>query len=73
MNLFNQATVTSLFARYNHPNDGPIAFASLADTMRGFDYKAMMAQQGIRVDPRFGQPNGFLAPRTMRLGLHFFF
>lgn len=72
-NLFNQSTVTDRYVRYTHPNDGQIAFEHEADFFKGFDYRKMMAQQGIRVAPGYGWASSFQGPRTVRLGIHFSF
>jgi hypothetical protein len=72
-NLFNQSTVTDRYVRYTHPNDGQIAFEHEADFFKGFDYKKMMAEQGIRVAPGYGWASSFQGPRTVRLGVHFSF
>jgi hypothetical protein len=72
-NVFNQAAVTDVYTRYNHINDGPLAFLDITATMRGFDYRAMMFAQKIRADPRYGQADAFQSPRDVRIGLHFIF
>jgi hypothetical protein len=72
-NLFNQSTVTDRWMGYVHPNDGQIQFEHEADVFKGFDYKALMKEQNLRVDPRYGWASAFQGPRTARLGIHFFF
>ncbi len=72
-NLFNQSTITSRYMSYVHANDGQIQFEHEADVFKGFDYQALMKQQKLRVDPRFGWASAFQGPRTARFGLHFYF
>jgi hypothetical protein len=41
--------------------------------IKGIDAKALMAAQGIRVDPQYGLGNSFQGPRNARIQLSFFF
>ena len=69
LNLFDQDTTTNVFNTYNRTNmtlSNELFFA-------GIDTEALMAARGIQVDPRFGQPNTFQAPRAVRFALKYTF
>lgn len=72
-NLFDQDTAYTADVGYNHGNDGQVNFDNDADFFKGFDYKAMMAAQGLRTNPAFGHWNRFQGPRNIRFGIHFIF
>jgi hypothetical protein len=72
-NLFNHGMATNIYSRYDHANDGGIEFLNTADIFKGFDSKALLRTQSLRVDPRYGVASEFLNGRNMRFGLHFFF
>ncbi len=72
-NLLNQAAITGVDTRYNHPNDGDAQFTPLSSLYQKFDFRQVTAAQGLRVSPLYGMANSFQAPRSFRVGLHFFF
>ena len=64
LNLFNQATVTSVASAETLD----VIAISNDDFFKGYDVKRLIAQQNIRRNPLFLQPDAFQAPRTVRLG-----
>jgi TonB dependent receptor len=73
-NLLNQDTVTSRYTNYLNRNDGSyLQFQNPTDYFKGFDWKAMVAQQTLRTDPGYNKDDGWQAPRNMRFGLKFIF
>ncbi len=73
-NLFNQATVTDKYVLYSHTNDGGIFDATTqAQIFKGYDYKAKVAADGLRVDPQFGMAAAYQGPRSIRFGVTLFF
>jgi hypothetical protein len=72
-NLFNNSTVRDRFKTITHETDLYLNFENLSDPFKGFDTKALMAEQGMRTDPRYTMSSAFQAPRTLRLQLAFFF
>jgi len=72
-NLFNTATVIDRDTNYINANDGNIQFANEADFFKGFDYKALVTSQKLRVAPLFNLPSSFQGPRNIRFGFHFYF
>ncbi len=74
-NMLNSSIVTDRFNLYSHQIDGvvqvPDGIASIFS--KGVDVKALMATQGIRVDPEYGKADIFQGPRNMRFQLSFFF
>jgi hypothetical protein len=73
-NLLNTSTVTDRYNLYSHGVDGAIQVASISDIFtKGINGQALMAAQGIRVDPRYGLANAFQARRQARVQLAFFF
>lgn len=76
-NLFNTKTVTNEYTLYNHQlvNGGIIQpIGGLTGIFsNGVDVNALMAAQGIPVDPEYGQANAWQSPRMARLQLKFFF
>ena len=75
-NLFNSSTVTNEYTLYSHTDDGQINLPNSSPVTifsQGINVKALMAAQGIRVDPQYGQANSFQGPRNMRLQVAFRF
>ncbi|MEZ5400374.1 MAG: carboxypeptidase regulatory-like domain-containing protein [Bryobacteraceae bacterium] len=72
-NLFNNASVLSVFPEVTHANDGSVTFDNDTDIFKGYDTLSLMQTDGIRRDPRYGLPWAYQTPRSMRLGFHFFF
>ena len=72
-NCFNQSAVTGKYVGYNHANDGQVNIDNQADFFKGFNTKALIQAQGLRVDPRFNMANAYQGPRTMRFQMMFFF
>jgi hypothetical protein len=75
-NLFNSSTVTNKYTLYSHTDDGQINLPNSSPVTifsQGINVKALMAAQGIRVDPQYGQANSFQGPRNMRLQVAFRF
>lgn len=73
-NLFNQSTVTNRYQNYLHRQDGSyLQFENEADFFKGFDYKQMIADQELRLDPGYGWNSGFQGNRDIRFGLKFYF
>jgi hypothetical protein len=73
-NLFNSDTVTNKYTEYTHQIDAQVNVDSIASIFsQGINVQALMAAQGIRVDPEYGQPNGFQSPRSGRLQISFRF
>jgi hypothetical protein len=64
LNLFDQDTVTGLFAgRYRDQ----IAGITDAQFFQGFDAAAIAAARNLRPDARFGLANAYQGPRTVRI------
>ncbi len=72
-NLFNASTVTNKYQDMLHDDDGQLTFAHDADLFKGFNTKALMTAQKVRMDPQYGMSNGFMGPRSIRLQVSFFF
>jgi 3',5'-cyclic AMP phosphodiesterase CpdA len=73
-NVLNQDTVTGRYTNYLNRNDGSyLQFANPVDYFRGFNWKAMVVQQGLRTDPGYNQDSAWQSPRDMRFGLKFIF
>jgi hypothetical protein len=72
-NLFNSASVLDRSKSYTHPNDGSITFENTADIFKGYSVAKGMKDNEIRIDPQFYKANSFQGPRSLRLGIHFFF
>lgn len=72
-NALNTNTVTNKNSTLLHENDGYIGFAHDADVFKGYNTRALMATQGIRVSPYYNWANSFQSPRSLRLQLSFFF
>ncbi|MGH8247547.1 MAG: hypothetical protein ACREUU_14070, partial [Gammaproteobacteria bacterium] len=72
-NLFNHAMETSRNTGLDHGNDGGIEVENIANLFRGYDSRALMAAQRLRVSPFYNWANRFQGPRTMRFGFHFVF
>jgi hypothetical protein len=70
LNLFDQDTVTNVFNTYNRTN---LTIPNATFFAGGIDTEALMAARGIAVDPRFGQPNAFQAPRAIRFNVKYAF
>jgi outer membrane receptor protein involved in Fe transport len=74
VNLFNQKTPIWTFDLLNlhsvplwNPGDDP------GIVLNGYDYQALMAAQGVEVDPRFLKTRVFMSPITARFGVKFIF
>jgi len=73
-NVLNQGTVTGRYTNYLNRNDGSyLQFANPTEYFKGFYWKAMVAQQGLRTDPGYNHDNAWQSPRDMRFGLKFTF
>lgn len=72
-NLFNGSTVLDKYKTISHQLDGYLQFDAYADVFKGFDTRAMMAEQQIRQDPEYNMPTAFQSPRSLRLRLSFTF
>jgi hypothetical protein len=75
-NVLNSATVTDRYKTIANQNDvgsTGLSFADYADIFRGFDTPSLMRAQKVRVDPEYGLPNHFQAPRQLRFQMSFFF
>jgi hypothetical protein len=74
-NLFNHARVTNVFPALDHVNDGGINFDAnkTGQIFRGYNSRALITEQKLRLDPRYRLPNEFQIPRELRFGFHFFF
>ncbi len=72
-NLFNSSIATNKFADMLHDDDGQLQFEHEADIFKGYNAKALMTEQGRRMDPQYGLANGFQSPRGLRLQVSFFF
>lgn len=76
-NLFNTRTATNINSVLIHPDDGQIpesAFGnSYANIFKGFNTKALMAADNLRVNPLYGMASAFQSPRDCRLQLSFSF
>jgi hypothetical protein len=75
-NLLNSTTATNYFTQIEHQNDmggTGLQFSSYNAIFQGWDTKALMKAQGIRVDPEYGLPNSFMGPRQLRVQIAFFF
>jgi len=72
-NLFNQSTITDRFKTLQHSSDGQLQFDAYGDVFKGWDARALMQAQEMRVDPRYNLANSFQSPRFLRFQLSFFF
>jgi outer membrane receptor protein involved in Fe transport len=72
-NLFNQSTILDRFKQIEHESDGHLQFDDYADPFKGWDTRALMQEQGMRQDPRYGLTNSFQGPRSLRLQVSFIF
>jgi hypothetical protein len=75
-NLFNSATVTDRFKTITHSNDvgsTGLTFPSAAAVFKGWDTRALMTSQEIRVDPQYARASAFQGPRSERVQLSFIF
>lgn len=72
-NFFNTNIVTNRNVNLLHENDGVIGFDHDADFFKGFNTRALMQAQGIRINPYYTWASGFQSPRSARLQLSFFF
>jgi hypothetical protein len=72
-NLFNNATMTNENITLQHASDGQIQFDPNSDFFKGWDAKALMQAQGMRVNPLYGQASNYVGPRSLRLQIAFFF
>jgi hypothetical protein len=78
-NLFNNATVLDKSKGLLHPSDNQIQFQDkagndvYANIFKGFNARALMKAQDIRVDPQYGLASRFQTERTLRLQFSFFF
>ncbi len=70
-NLFNQNGRLRYWNTYNRGED--IIDISDADYFAGYDYEALIAAQGWRIDPRYGWTRQWQEPRSMRFGVKFMF
>jgi hypothetical protein len=75
INLFNHGRELSRFVGLDHANDGGINLFTdqTARILQGYNSRALITEQGIRLDPRYNLANQFQEPRTLRFGFHFFF
>jgi hypothetical protein len=73
LNLFNHGMEVGRLTALDHANDGGLSFQTEADIFKGYDTRALMSTQKLRVDPRHNVANQFLGPRTLRFGFHFLF
>jgi hypothetical protein len=74
--IFNATNTRIAFTRavtYQHSITGNLQFNPNSDFFKGFDYKALMAAQNKRADPRYGLANSWNDERTVRLAIHFIF
>jgi len=75
-NLFNSTTVTDRYKTIANQNDvgsTGLNFSNFADIFKGFDTQSLLKAQKVRVDPEYGLPNHFQAPRQVRFQMSFFF
>lgn len=72
-NLFNQKTALDKVTELVHPNDGQIHFSNSSAVFQGYDPKALMKAQDLRLNPAYGMVSAFQTPRTARIALRFFF
>jgi hypothetical protein len=71
LNLFNQDTAVSKYSTYQRTTSLTINETDLYSGRLDFDQ--LIQQQGIEINPRFLQPNGFQAPIQARVGVKFLF
>lgn len=71
LNLFNQDAVTEKFR--TQLASGTSINVTEAEFFNGVDTRALISQQRLPQDPRFLQPSGFQAPRSMRFGVRWRF
>ena len=67
--IAHQNDVGSTGLQFNDADGNPV----YSNIFKGFDTKALMKAQEIRVDPEYGLPQDFQGPRSLRLQLSFFF
>lgn len=72
-NALNTATVTNNNVTLLHENDGTLPFAHEADFFKGFNTRAIMTREDIRINPYYGWASSFQSPRSLRLQLSFIF
>ncbi len=72
-NLFNTSKVTNKNTVLLHEDDGQLTFDNDADIFKGFNTKALMTAQELRVAPAYNMPSAFQSPRSLRLQVAFFF
>lgn len=72
-NLFNQRIALNHLVGYQHTATGNLQFNPQAEVFKGFDYKALMAAQNKRVDPRYNLANQWTDERIVRLSIMFTF
>jgi len=78
-NLLNTSIVLDKFKTITYATDGQLQFnnpdgsTNYPGIFKGFDTKALMAEQGIRQDPQYGMPSVFQGPRSARIQVSFFF
>jgi hypothetical protein len=71
LNLFNQDTAVSKYSTQQRTTSLTI---NETDFYSGrLDFAQLIQQQGIEINPRFLQPNGFQAPIQARVGVKFLF
>ncbi len=73
INLFDSQNAIRMWYKYNHAHDGYLTFKNLTDIFKPWDYRQLMQEQGIRVDPRYGMARTFQGPRQIRFGFKFIF
>jgi hypothetical protein len=70
LNLFDNDLVTRV---YNNRTTGNLPLTSTQFFAGGWDYNTLLAQNPGILDVKYNQPDQFLAPREIRLGVKFTF
>jgi outer membrane receptor protein involved in Fe transport len=75
VNLFNAHTTTNIYPNYiDEGVSGPVTYSGLSDLLKSNgDWKARVAKQGLKLDPRYGQASSWQRPREMRWSFGFTF